>query len=355
MDEPIQPIQYVILGSAFVSLAIGLALYIWQVRVESTYFARTNVVSWLLVAMFPVLLIFTFFPQTTASGTIFGFSMTGAIAALFIVWRYGTKASKEASAEDRQLIELQDRYESQIKGLDLVIADYRSHQGIGGATLPGNETYLYKLKKKPTKRIGFKTGDIMGIKDVDVWVNSENTNMQMARFYDRSVSATIRYYGAERNNAGHVVRDIIAKELVETAGSDLPVSPTVVISTGAGMLGSSNKVKKIFHVATVHGVPNVGYQPVENIGNCVRHALEKADELDDKALKSILFPLFGTGTGGGDLPKIAETLMVSAVSYLESIPNTAIDDVYFLTRTQNQLDTCQQILEDSGKVLVDKK
>jgi len=37
------------------------------------------------------------------------------------------------------------------------------------------------------------TGDIQNIKEIDVWVNSENTNMQMARHFERSISAIIRY------------------------------------------------------------------------------------------------------------------------------------------------------------------
>jgi hypothetical protein len=53
------------------------------------------------------------------------------------------------------------------------------------------ETYLYQIRGAPGKEIGVITGDIQNIKEVDVWVNSENTNMQMSRPFERSISGTI--------------------------------------------------------------------------------------------------------------------------------------------------------------------
>src|SRR5574342_52887 len=47
--------------------------------------------------------------------------------------------------------------------------------------LSKKQTYMYQLKNVPEKQIGMITGDIQNIKEIDVWVNSENTNMQMAR------------------------------------------------------------------------------------------------------------------------------------------------------------------------------
>ena len=60
------------------------------------------------------------------------------------------------------------------------------------------ERTLYQIAKVPAKEIGMITGDIQNIKEIDVWVNSENTNMQMARHFDRSISATIRYLGRKK-------------------------------------------------------------------------------------------------------------------------------------------------------------
>ena len=65
------------------------------------------------------------------------------------------------------------------------------------------------------KLICLTTGDIQNVKGVDIWVNSENTNMQMARFYDWAVSSVIRYLGARRDITGHVASgedDLITRQ-----------------------------------------------------------------------------------------------------------------------------------------------
>src|SRR5215204_2563325 len=61
------------------------------------------------------------------------------------------------------------------------------------------EEHVFRLVSQPAKRLSVITGDIRERRDIDVWVNSENTNMQMSRFYDRSLSAVIRYEGAEKD------------------------------------------------------------------------------------------------------------------------------------------------------------
>ena len=47
--------------------------------------------------------------------------------------------------------------------------------------LPGDEKYMYTVKNG--KKIGLLTGDIKDVTGVDIWVSSENTNMEMARFF----------------------------------------------------------------------------------------------------------------------------------------------------------------------------
>jgi hypothetical protein len=68
--------------------------------------------------------------------------------------------------------------------------------------------------------------------------------MQMARHFERSISATIRYLGAKRDRAGRVVEDLIDNELRKEVGSgDVPAG--IVIPTGSGELLASHNVKKI--------------------------------------------------------------------------------------------------------------
>ena len=94
---------YVLVMSVF-SLVIGLILYWLSVRSIVSYFQTTNLISWLLIALFPVLLIFSFFPSSF-SWTIKGASMGGAIGAFIFIWLYGTKMAKEAFEVDEPVIE----------------------------------------------------------------------------------------------------------------------------------------------------------------------------------------------------------------------------------------------------------
>ena len=118
--------------------------------------------------------------------------------------------------------------------------------------LKQTETSRYKLADVPKKGICIITGDIQSIKGIDIWVSSENTNMQMARFFDRSVSSVIRYLGAEKDEAGLVVKDTIADELTKKVGQKT-VPPATIIATTAGQLENTHQVKKIFHAASVAG------------------------------------------------------------------------------------------------------
>ena len=202
------------------------------------------------------------------------------------------------------------------------------------------------------KKIGIVTGDIRNVQGIDVWVNSENTNMQMARHLDCSISATIRYYGAKRS-AGRIVEDTIAEELLKVVGKDANVPAGEVIVTGAGELERRNGVKKVFHAASVTGQPCEGYRTIEDVGVCVRNALEKFDddELKDVELKSILVPLMGTGTARGQLEPNARRLIEVAISYLVSHPKSRVEQVYFLTWSEQEREVCEHILEGAPQVV----
>jgi O-acetyl-ADP-ribose deacetylase (regulator of RNase III) len=212
--------------------------------------------------------------------------------------------------------------------------------------------HRYKLKNPADKQICLITGDIQRVKNIDIWVNSENTNMQMSRHYDRSISSMIRYLGAKTDKAGHVVEDTIADELSKVTGPHAHVPPGHVIVTGAGKLERTHGVKRLFHAAAVIGELGKGYRPISDVGECVKNALEMVDSADlaDIELKSILFPLIGTGTGRGNLEEKARELIHAALSYLEANPACRIESVYFLTWSDKELEACQHILEESKEV-----
>src|SRR5262249_9509358 len=127
--------------------------------------------------------------------------------------------------------------------------------------LTKTEYFTYKLRNASNKKIGLVTGDLRNVKGIDVWVNPENTKMQMARHEDRSISSTIRYCGARKMAGRGVVDDLIANELAQVAGENPNISPAEILVTGAGDLERTHGVKKIFHAAVVVGQVGKGYRP----------------------------------------------------------------------------------------------
>lgn len=180
--------------------------------------------------------------------------------------------------------------------------------------------------------VGLVTGELRNIHEIDVWVNSENRNMQMARFFDRSISGTIRWLGAVKSDKGTVVKDTIAEELAVVMGADREVEGGIVLSTGPGQLRQTNGVKRIFHAATAQGVRPYGYAPIPESWSCVGKALELIDKLSsrDEPLQSILFPLIGTGTGGGDIEEAFQHMLEETLAYLSNNSLTTVRRVYFL-------------------------
>lgn len=201
------------------------------------------------------------------------------------------------------------------------------------------------------RRLGLITGDLRFVTErIDVWVNSENTNMQMSRYFDRSGSAVIRYFGAERDVAGQVSRDTIADELAQAMGSNRSVPPATVIVTGSGALQASHGVKRLFHVAAVEGGLGLGYAPVKDVAACVDNVLARADAPDLVAVKpaSILLPLMGTGSGGAEIGAAIDTLFGATLSYFERCPKSRLAKVCFQVFNSEQLQACQRMLAHLG-------
>ena len=213
--------------------------------------------------------------------------------------------------------------------------------------LPRQDVFSYRFRGRPTT-VSLVTGGIQHLSDVDVWVNAENTNMQMARFYDWSVSSYIRYLGARRDQTGMVspADDLIANQLNEIMGGKLSVPGGTVIMTTAGQLETTHHVKAIFHVACVEGQPGGGYRPVANLGDCVSNALQRMDSPDlRRPLSSIAFPLFGAGVSPRELFTIVRTLFDATVAYIDRTPGTAVRRICFLPWTSLELEACASQLE----------
>jgi O-acetyl-ADP-ribose deacetylase (regulator of RNase III) len=205
----------------------------------------------------------------------------------------------------------------------------------------------YSLQDRPGTSIGLITGDIQNIEGIDVWVNSENTNMQMARFHDVGVSGVIRWLGAERKRNGRVARDVIAEELRDEMDGESEVDAGTVLTTGSGALARTHNVKRIFHAAAVDGQVGRGYRPIEDVSACIRCALDLMDDsrFEADGLETILFPLLGTGRGGGSIDESMASLIDTFLAHLDKRPESRIKGIYVIARTPRHLDAGVTVLD----------
>jgi O-acetyl-ADP-ribose deacetylase (regulator of RNase III) len=222
-------------------------------------------------------------------------------------------------------------------------------------------TYTEELRYQLADRdepvgVGIVTGDLRRMQGADVWVNSENTTMAMARIEEHSVSAIIRFEGALRDETGRIVDDCIADELTRKVAGRTPVAPGTAIVTSAGELTWRNGVRYVIHVAAVHGEPGEGFHQVRDVGRCVTSALSVMDQLDaarpapEPPLRTILFPLLGVGMGGADMESTITVLLGATLDYFAGHDPTA-RMVYFLAYTDVELEVCREVFDASPRLL----
>jgi hypothetical protein len=220
-----------------------------------------------------------------------------------------------------------------------------------GKPLEETVTYEARLRSNENFAIGLITGDILNIRapGVDVWVNSENVNMKMARPFENSISGVIRYLGAAKEH-GRFKEDTIANELDRKMGGEPSVDPATVLVTTSGALRGSHGVKRIFHVAANYGQVGRGYVCIDNVARCVVNALSAVKELSDdcagEELGSILFPLMGTRSPRGSvLVERVQWLFNAAIDYLGRDADCTFRKVYFQVYTDQELEVCKALLE----------
>ena len=323
-------------GAAIVSFALGVVLYIWNVRRSKGSLEQTNVIAWLLIAMTPVLILYSIFPNSDVTFTVRAMSASGAIGLFIWIWMYGVRSARRTSNKELE--------ESRAKLADAEneLRSYAKRKGIESF-----DRYRCALKTDPEHFVGIATGDLENINGIDLWVNTENTHMKMSRINERSISAAIRYLGAEVNDNGDVSADTISDALgkiMDDRGCK-SVEPHTVIVTRSGRL-SERGVKRILHVASVQGQRGLGFEPVANIGRCVTEIMKEANtaEITDLGASSILLPLFGTGQAGAEIEASIEQLTKPAVQYLKQ-NGGLIHEVYFLAYSELALDACRAVLE----------
>ncbi|SCL25878.1 hypothetical protein GA0070616_3194 [Micromonospora nigra] len=337
----------VVVASAGLFLVLCLATLWWATRASSVGVRHTLFVFvWLCAALTATLVTFSLLPATTADGTVFGVTLGGAGAFVILVWTAALRAGNRAADRDgREAAALRKAVAAAARRDDAEAVARR-------AVLDRQDTHWFKLRHTDdgAKRwIGVVTGDARQVTCADAWVNSENTDMMMSRTSEFSMSGIIRYEGARRDASGRVVADLVADELAAAVRDRRPVMPAVAIVTSGGELERTNGVRMIVHTAAVEGQPGSGYRPIRDLDRAVHHALAAAQQPvlpDGTAIEpahTVLVPLLGAGTAGGDLDTVSRTLIRAAVDRLAR--SSSPERVLFLAYTDAELAACRRVLK----------
>lgn len=201
--------------------------------------------------------------------------------------------------------------------------------------------------------LGIKTGAVQDVRDVDVWVNSENTDMMMDRVIGRTISANIRYWGADKDSRGNVVEDTIADALRSARDRTGYAEIGTVVETTAGALCEFG-VRRVLHVASVNGLgPGRGVSAdPETLGRCVANVLDTANRRNTRRwLKgvrdgSILFPMIGSGDGGLPVERVAPAIVAAADEFFRQNPSTDLREVFLLAYTARDRAACEKAIMD---------
>jgi nudix-type nucleoside diphosphatase (YffH/AdpP family) len=219
------------------------------------------------------------------------------------------------------------------------------------------DTVRYAVNGKKDTVIGYKTGSIRDVKDVSIWVNSENTDMMMDRFIGQSISANIRALGANKDEDENIVEDTIQDSLRGLVGDRAHVKIGTVLVTESGMLcRPPHRVRKIFHVATVEGGLGAGVKAhPDHLKTCVEKVLNRVEQENNRVwrlllkrnLSSILFPMMGAGAGGLSTETVAKMIVPPAIEYLRTSSNPTLKEIYFLAFRLRDKSACDKIFDEA--------
>ncbi|MER5369374.1 hypothetical protein [Streptomyces sp. NPDC002722] len=176
------------------------------------------------------------------------------------------------------------------------------------------------------------------LRDVDVVVSPINVHLALPEAYKSSVAASLRRAATVWGVTGDVIDDPVHDGLREWAArhstSGRAVLPGTVVATGSGAL-TAQGVRRIHHAAIA--VPRAGTNDYDVLPAHVTTAVSRtfavlAEESGktDPPLRSVCFPLLGSGRGG--LPYHVSLGAVWAAVEAE-LARGADWDVHFVVRT----------------------
>jgi O-acetyl-ADP-ribose deacetylase (regulator of RNase III) len=237
-------------------------------------------------------------------------------------------------------------------------------------------TFTIQNKKHEPVNIHLATGSLTQFENVDVIVNSENDYVQMARFFEnQTVSSTIRRAGSY-DEFGQLLHDRVQEELddiVLEKYRQAPVTFKQVLVTSAGHPDSilvTQGIRYIFHAITNQvNMTHNPYRliPVENpviIGECVTNCLNMVRRVDakkmpvfhnnarfarpipDDPIKTIAFPIFGTGHGGLEISQVVPAMMNAMIEFVRKDEQTKLTDIFLCVFSQSDVRNVKKMMQD---------
>ena len=231
----------------------------------------------------------------------------------------------------------------------------------------GTDPAKYEFKGRGGATIGLKTGDVLMVRGVDIWLNPENRYMMMSRMIDKGLSASIRWGGAEKHRNLQIASDTINNALrVEMAGR-AEASQNEIIETVPGGLHKIG-VKRLLHLPIAEAIGDhqaLGGLKVDRdrIRPILKEALRVADEGERGGRRflawmrgrwttcsSVLIPLIGAGEGGITPYHCVPEILRGIDEFLAEHPTTSLKQFYLLGYWKREVEACQSQLAAFDKL-----
>ncbi len=202
--------------------------------------------------------------------------------------------------------------------------------------------------------ITLRPGNLDRIKGVQIWVNPENTDMQMDRYSNGSVSAVIRYLGASKYDNDDIKEDDIANDLARKRRGVRQSHIGTVHMTTSGALQKSHGVRKIFHVATVRSLPGVqAYTPSadpKEIKLATQKVLKRIHKENKRLIisnnyTSALLPMLGSGGKGLPIEAAFPEMLNSLFEFVDTHQDTVLTEFHLNAFTSRDADIALDILK----------
>jgi O-acetyl-ADP-ribose deacetylase (regulator of RNase III) len=229
----------------------------------------------------------------------------------------------------------------------MVLGQVAEHivEWVEGGEEPGGEDWegvthrsVEVLAGDRTVRLTLHIHPVDLLRNVDVVVSPANTYLALPEPYKSSVSASLRRAASVRGVTGDLLDDPVLDELRKWTArhrtSGRPVIPGTVAATGSGAMAEYG-VRRIYHAAVA--TPRAGTNDYDVLPADITRATSRAfallaEEYDRHTppLRSVCFPLLGSGRGG--LPyRVSAAAVWSAVE--AELARGACWDVHIVVRT----------------------